>query len=314
MGTPEYASPEQLRSASRVDHRSDLWSLAVLLFQCATGRSMFSGKSIGDIVLAISVEPIPVASEVCPDLPSEIDAFFARALEREPDRRFQSAKEMHDTFARVVAGSASEGAPRPSRKSALPPPSAGDKRAVREDAEAGGAVISDTGVRVKSRGAAQPATPAGGTPSSSRRAVARRRSSVKALEEKLIAFAKWDPKEQVIDLWVKPGVVGLSDASIDTWYRQLSIQLEHLGRKAPMLICIDGAMIPPSRAEKFGALAKQLIGRFGTYYARYGKPDTIRTIVIVEAMNQGYKPNLFETREAALAFLRSGHAEIGGAK
>jgi eukaryotic-like serine/threonine-protein kinase len=102
MGSPNYMSPEQARGARTVDHRTDLWSLAVVLFRAITGKMAFSGDSVVDVILKICTGPIPIPTTVAPDLPPEVDAFFERALERDPARRFSSAREMGGEFVAMV--------------------------------------------------------------------------------------------------------------------------------------------------------------------------------------------------------------------
>ncbi|WP_438016058.1 protein kinase [Sorangium sp. So ce315] len=99
LGSPSYMSPEQVRSSSRVDHRSDLWSLGVIAFECVTGQLPFPGQELGDVLVEICTAPIPLASQLVPGLGPEVDAFFARALDRDPARRFQSATELVEAFA-----------------------------------------------------------------------------------------------------------------------------------------------------------------------------------------------------------------------
>jgi serine/threonine-protein kinase len=103
LGSPDYMSPEQARGSRQLDARSDLWSLAVIIFRAITGVKAFKGESLGDVIVKICVEPIPVPSQVAPELPPEIDAFFAKALARDPADRFQNAREMAAEFA-VAAG------------------------------------------------------------------------------------------------------------------------------------------------------------------------------------------------------------------
>jgi serine/threonine-protein kinase len=102
MGSPNYMSPEQARGARTVDHRTDLWSLGVVLFRVITGKMAFSGDSVVDVILKICTGPVPSATAAAPDLPPEVDAFFARALERDPARRFSSAREMGADFSALV--------------------------------------------------------------------------------------------------------------------------------------------------------------------------------------------------------------------
>src|SRR5262249_19586783 len=73
LGTPHYMSPEQARGHRTVDHRSDLWSLAVLAFECLTGRQPFEAESLGDLVVAICTDEPRVPSELAP-LPKSFDA------------------------------------------------------------------------------------------------------------------------------------------------------------------------------------------------------------------------------------------------
>ncbi len=89
-GTPQYIAPEQAINPD-VDHRADLYSLGVLLYECVTGSLPFEGESSYDVIVAHQKSPIP-------PLPSSVDPTFAdiihRALAKDPDERFQSAIEM----------------------------------------------------------------------------------------------------------------------------------------------------------------------------------------------------------------------------
>ncbi len=102
-GSPHYMSPEQATSQPTIDHRSDLWSLAVILFRAVVGQRPFEGQEVGDVILAILELPIPKPTERDASLPRELDAFFLKALAREPGARFRSAGEMAAAFARVAA-------------------------------------------------------------------------------------------------------------------------------------------------------------------------------------------------------------------
>ncbi len=97
LGTPYYMSPEQAQGNKAIDHRSDLWALAVIAFECLTGKRPFSSDGLGDLVLQICIRDIPVPSHVAP-VPLGFDGWFERATQREPDARFQSAKELTDAL------------------------------------------------------------------------------------------------------------------------------------------------------------------------------------------------------------------------
>ncbi|XYI00434.1 protein kinase domain-containing protein [Sorangium sp. So ce1128] len=106
MGSPHYMSPEQLRADRDLDARSDLWALGVILFRMVTGYLPFPGDVLAQVMTRILVDPIPFATQLAPDLPPAIDAFFHRALARDRAHRFQTVREMVDEFARIA------GAPR----------------------------------------------------------------------------------------------------------------------------------------------------------------------------------------------------------
>lgn len=93
-----YMSPEQLRAPKSVDHRTDLWSLAVIVFECLTGRHPFD-VSAGAQQTKFQVKrgPKPVPSSVSV-VPMGFDDWFARATARDIRERFQSAAEMTSTL------------------------------------------------------------------------------------------------------------------------------------------------------------------------------------------------------------------------
>jgi eukaryotic-like serine/threonine-protein kinase len=108
LGSPHFMSPEQIRSPTAIDHRSDLWSVAVILFRALTGELPFKGEQVGPVLARILTDPIPVATVVAPDLAPALDAFFARGLARDPAMRFQSARELSHALAMIA-----EAAPMP---------------------------------------------------------------------------------------------------------------------------------------------------------------------------------------------------------
>ncbi|MFO0570707.1 MAG: protein kinase [Polyangiaceae bacterium] len=92
VGTPFYMSPEQTRGRG-VDHRTDLWALGVIAFECLTGRRPFAGDTVGDVAVSICSDAIPKPSDYA-EVPEAFDAWFRRAVRRQPEDRFQSAREM----------------------------------------------------------------------------------------------------------------------------------------------------------------------------------------------------------------------------
>jgi serine/threonine-protein kinase len=96
-------SPEQARGLRSVDQRSDLWSLGVIAYRCIIGTLPFEGEAVGDLLVKLCTAPIPVPSQIAPDVPPGFDAWLHKALERDPGQRFQSAGELAQSLA-IVCG------------------------------------------------------------------------------------------------------------------------------------------------------------------------------------------------------------------
>jgi eukaryotic-like serine/threonine-protein kinase len=92
VGTPFYMSPEQILGERAVDARTDIWSMGCVAFEALTGKRPFDGATIGAITLAIH-RSSPRPSALVPGLPPAIDEWFARACAREPEARFETARE-----------------------------------------------------------------------------------------------------------------------------------------------------------------------------------------------------------------------------
>ena len=93
MGTPSYMSPEQVKGRA-VDGRSDIFSLGVMLYEMVTGEKPFPGQNITTVIYKIvNEEPVP-PRQINPSIHSGISAIVMRALEKEPDQRYQSCREM----------------------------------------------------------------------------------------------------------------------------------------------------------------------------------------------------------------------------
>jgi eukaryotic-like serine/threonine-protein kinase len=116
LGTPFYMSPEQAQGNRTVDSRSDLWSMGVIAFECLTGKRPFQSDGLGDLVLAICVRDIPQPSSLA-SVPIGFDGWWNRAVARDPEKRFQTAKELTDTL-REALGLESKDAQRESPRAA----------------------------------------------------------------------------------------------------------------------------------------------------------------------------------------------------
>jgi serine/threonine-protein kinase len=93
LGTPNYMSPEQALG-DRVDGRSDLFSLGVVLYQLCSGRLPFQGESMASLMYKIVNEPHVDIKEFNPQVPASIRKVIDNALGKQPDRRYQSGSKM----------------------------------------------------------------------------------------------------------------------------------------------------------------------------------------------------------------------------
>ena len=99
FGTPAYMSPEQVKGQGNVDHRADLWALGCMAYECLIGRPVWNmDQGVAMTFAAIATGPIPVPSSARADHPAALDAWFKKCLERDPDRRYQGARELADAF------------------------------------------------------------------------------------------------------------------------------------------------------------------------------------------------------------------------
>jgi serine/threonine protein kinase/Tfp pilus assembly protein PilF len=99
-GTLCYASPEQLRSEV-LDHRTDLFSLGIILFELATGVHPFEGKSNADVMAAIIKDEARSAVDINPDLPPQLDAVLLHCLEKDRRQRIASAVNLKEELQRI---------------------------------------------------------------------------------------------------------------------------------------------------------------------------------------------------------------------
>ncbi|MEZ4699235.1 MAG: protein kinase [Rhodothermales bacterium] len=97
MGTVAYMCPEQARGGS-VDHRSDIWSAGVVLYEMVAGARPFAGDYDQAVIYSILNEDPEPPSAHRPDLPAGLDAIVLRCLEKEPDRRFARAQDVLDAL------------------------------------------------------------------------------------------------------------------------------------------------------------------------------------------------------------------------
>ena len=92
IGTAAYMAPEQARAARAASTLSDQYSLAVILYQCLTGKLPFSGDGVYDLFQAIMTAPVLSPSQRVEGVPPELDAIVLRAMSRDPRERFRSVR------------------------------------------------------------------------------------------------------------------------------------------------------------------------------------------------------------------------------
>lgn len=103
-GTVKYMSPEQVRGHKQLDHRSDLYSFAVIGYLLATGRYPFTGTT--DIVILnqhLNMKP-PTPTSLAPGLPPALDKVLLKGLSKDPEARYQSASDFASDFAAAIEG------------------------------------------------------------------------------------------------------------------------------------------------------------------------------------------------------------------
>src|SRR5215813_2742305 len=101
MGTLAYMSPEQA-AGETVDHRTDIWSLGVVLYELATGQKPFTGESRQAIINGILSGQPNQATTINAGLPSELDTILSKALEKDRDLRYQTASDFRADLRRLL--------------------------------------------------------------------------------------------------------------------------------------------------------------------------------------------------------------------
>ncbi len=93
MGTRPYMSPEQVQGRA-LDHRTDIFSLGVLLYEVSTGKRPFHGTSNADLFASILRDPVPPLTDTRSDLPADLSRVVRRCLEKDPRHRIQTARDV----------------------------------------------------------------------------------------------------------------------------------------------------------------------------------------------------------------------------
>jgi serine/threonine protein kinase len=100
MGTLPFMSPEQIRGLD-LDQRTDIWSLAVLLFQVLTGQLPFQREYEAAVLYAIVTDDPPLLTEAKPGLPADLEKVISKALKKDPNERYSSVQSMVEELERI---------------------------------------------------------------------------------------------------------------------------------------------------------------------------------------------------------------------
>lgn len=103
LGTPAYMSPEQVRG-DKLDHRSDIYSFAIMVYESFAGENPFQVGTPMDYILKHMSEPPRPITSLVPELPSQVDTVFAKALAKEPEKRQNRATEFISQLRRAMTG------------------------------------------------------------------------------------------------------------------------------------------------------------------------------------------------------------------
>ncbi|AKT36834.1 serine/threonine-protein kinase [Chondromyces crocatus] len=133
LAAASYLSPEQLDGARQPDQQADLWALSVVVYEALTGRPPFRTDQVSGLIIAVETSAFARPSTLRRGLPEAIDVWIARALQRQPEARFSSARELAETFeqasgATVRATEPESGASISSRPTARSVPPTPDSR------------------------------------------------------------------------------------------------------------------------------------------------------------------------------------------
>jgi len=109
MGTPLYMSPEQCKGAGVLDHRTDIYSLGVMLFEMLAARPPFVAEGVGELFAKHMLEDPPQLGELAPNVPPHMAGAIMKSLAKEPDARFPSMEDFRKALVGEIKVSAPTG-------------------------------------------------------------------------------------------------------------------------------------------------------------------------------------------------------------
>jgi serine/threonine-protein kinase len=115
VGTPEYMAPEQVSGTRVFNPQIDIYALGVVVYEALTGTRAFAASDVRSVLVSVLVKTLPPLRSIRPDLPTILDRIVARAIEKNPRARYQTARELQEDL--LVAKSRLEGSASRSRPS-----------------------------------------------------------------------------------------------------------------------------------------------------------------------------------------------------
>jgi serine/threonine-protein kinase len=103
MGSPQYMSPEQIRSSKNVDARADVWALGTILHELIAGTPAYVADTVPGLLAMIVADAPPLLSGVRPDAPAEIEAAILRCLQKDREQRFANVAEFAQALERFAS-------------------------------------------------------------------------------------------------------------------------------------------------------------------------------------------------------------------
>lgn len=104
LGTPAYMSPEQARGQRDIDLRTDIYSLGNILYEFVTGRMMYPGNNAMEVINRVAYHTPPLPRWVDETIPEEVEAIILKSIDKNPNKRYQTALEMSEDIERYLTG------------------------------------------------------------------------------------------------------------------------------------------------------------------------------------------------------------------
>jgi serine/threonine-protein kinase len=115
VGTPEYMAPEQVSGTRVFSPQIDIYAVGIVLYEALTGTRAFAASDVRSVLVSVLVKTLPPLRSIRPDLPTVLDRIIARAIEKNPRARYQSARELQEDLlvakARIEESRARESGP-----------------------------------------------------------------------------------------------------------------------------------------------------------------------------------------------------------